>query len=424
MFFACQRGGAVPDWQSGLTRMISARKLGGYLSPARERARADDDGHRPPGALVWFQATTPAHADVALQLAERLPQARPGTHLLMTAEAGMLPEPGPAEDVICRPLPNDTATAAQEFLDRWAPDICVWTAGDLRPTLLGAAHRRGVPLVLADADEARLTRSGWRLLPDATRAALRRFEVILARSPGTESFLRRRQGLRDARISVTGALHEQSRPLPCDEGDREELASLLRGRPVWLAAHLHRDEIDTVLRANSAITRMSHRALLVIVPEDGSDPAAFRAALKDAGLRHVVWSEGDLPDEGTQVILADTPAELGLWYRVAPISFMGGSLIAGMHGSDPNEPAAHGSAILYGPNIRSHLATYSRFAEAGAARIVRDADTLAAAVQQLIPPDQSAAMAHVAWDVATRSAAVMDDLVDLICDMLDRRKAG
>ena len=110
---------------------------------------------------------------------------------------------------------------------------------------------------------------------------------------------------------------------------------------------------------------------------------------------------------------------MGLWYRVAPITFMGSSLEAGQWGRDPNEPAAHGSAILYGPNVRRYLSGYSRFAEAGAARIVRDADTLAAAVQRLIPPDQSAAMAHAAWDVASQSAGVTDKILDLVQDTLD-----
>ena len=171
-------------------------------------------------------------------------------------------------------------------------------------------------------------------------------------------------------------------------------------------------------------SRLSHRLLLILAPADPSDSEAFHKTLRARGLRYVTWSEGALPGEITQAILADTEGEMGLWYRIAPVSFMGSSLIAGYGGSDPNEPAAHGSAILYGPNIRNHIDTYSRLAEAGAARIVHNAETLGAAVQQVLTPDQSAAMAHAAWDVATRGAAVMDRIVDLVQDMLDRRRAG
>jgi 3-deoxy-D-manno-octulosonic-acid transferase len=98
---------------------------------------------------------------------------------------------------------------------------------------------------------------------------------------------------------------------------------------------------------------------------------------------------------------------------------MGSSLRPGMGGSDPNEPAAHGSAIVYGPNVGRYLPSYTRYAEAGAARIVRDADTLSAALSRLIAADQAAAMAHAAWDVASVGAEVTDHILDLVQDTLD-----
>ena len=149
------------------------------------------------------------------------------------------------------------------------------------------------------------------------------------------------------------------------------------------------------------------------------DELSFRATLDREGWRHVIWSEGQLPEETSQVVLVDTEGELGLWYRLCPTTFMGNSLLPGQIGRDPNEPAAHGSAILYGPNVRRYLSSYSRFAEAGAARILRDAETLAGAVTRLIAPDQSAAMAHAAWDVASRGAEVTDKVIDLVQDTLD-----
>ena len=106
-------------------------------------------------------------------------------------------------------------------MDHWSPDICVWTAGDIKPAILGQAQKRGMPMFLVDADEARLSSPGWRWLPSATQQALRRFTMILARNAATEQYLRRRIGVRDTQISVTGALWEESKPLPYAETDRE-----------------------------------------------------------------------------------------------------------------------------------------------------------------------------------------------------------
>jgi len=225
--------------------------------------------------------------------------------------------------------------------------------------------------------------------------------------------------VKDTEISVTGPFQEGAIALGYNESDREDLASLLRGRPVWLGAMIQPTELDTIMDAHRRVSRLAHRSLLVIVPDDPAEGLRFKARLRAQGWRVAVWSEGAMPEETTQVLLADTFGELGLWYRLAPITFMGSSLESGQWGRDPNEPAAHGSAILYGPNVRRYLSSYSRFAEAGGARIVRDSETLAGAVQRLIAPDQSAAMAHAAWDVASQGSEVTDKIMDLVQDTLD-----
>jgi 3-deoxy-D-manno-octulosonic-acid transferase len=199
------------------------------------------------------------------------------------------------------------------------------------------------------------------------------------------------------------------------------MAETLATRPVWLAAMIKPDEFPTVIEAHRQAIRVAHRLMLILVPhrpEDGEDMAA---SLAEQGLRFIRWSDGGFPEETTQVLLADIYEEMGLWYRLSPVTFMGSSLTAGHGGRDPYEPAALGSAILYGPNVGRHIQSYSRFARAGAARIVRDAPTLANAVLRLNEPDQAATMAQAAWQVATEGAEVTDAILERLVDILDRR---
>ncbi|MCR9111629.1 MAG: 3-deoxy-D-manno-octulosonic acid transferase [Rhodobacteraceae bacterium] len=406
--------------------MARSLSLAAYLAYARRNTATGSvpDRPRPDGTLIWCHATLPAHVDALLQLQDRLRMQRPDLVMLLTSHEQQ-PDTSAtrALDVLWQPLPDDSVNAAEAFVTHWRPELCLWTGGDLYPALQSCADRHGIPLYLVDADEALLARPAWRWFPDLPRSLLRQFQRIKARNSDTARFLRR-MGARDSRIEIAGPFIEGAVSLPYSETDREELAAILRGRPVWLGAHLQSGEVDTLLNAHKQVSRLSHRALLVVVPHDPGAAAGFSEALDTSGLRYITWSHGAMPEETTQVILADTDAEMGLWYRLAPISFMGSSLVPGAHGCDPNEPAAHGSAILYGPNIRNFLSSYSRFAEAGAARIVRDADTLAAAVNRLIPPDQSAAMAHAAWDVASQGAALTDRIAEMLHDALDTRQAG
>ncbi|MGX0978155.1 3-deoxy-D-manno-octulosonic-acid transferase [Roseovarius sp. MBR-51] len=404
--------------------MSRSLSLAAYLAYARRAGRPGDvpDQPRPQGQLIWAHAVDAARADTLVHLAERLASQRRGLRLLLTTSGTAPARVGTNSPVLWQPVPEDNLPAAEAFLAHWRPDICVWTGGDLRPALLICASRQKIPLYLVDADETYLERASWRWFPDMPRAVLGLFTEILTRTE-TAARLVRRFGAPERIVSVTGPFQEGAMTLPYNSSEREEMAGLLRSRPIWLASQIQRAELETVLEAHREVSRLAHRSLLIIVPDLNDDHNEIRAILNLQGWRTSVWSEGELPSETTQVILADTPGEMGLWYRLAPVTFMGSSLVSGQHGRDPNEPAAHGSAILYGPNVGRYLNRYSRYAEAGAARIVRDSQTLTAAVQRLIAPDQAAVMAHAAWDVASKGAAVTDRIQDMLLDRLDRLEA-
>lgn len=398
--------------------MAAPLSLAAYLAWVRRGGASAGAGfvptcERPGGAVVWGHATSLEHANALVQLVERLSAQRGNTpdmaggglHLLLTTGDGVQ-LPGHARALtIHQPLEGDTAATAAAFLAHWHPDVCLWTGGDLRPVLLKAADGAGVPLILVDADAALLEPSNWRWLPDTTGALLGRFQKIMARSEATARILRRHSVAED-RLSVTGLFQEGAIALPYDEPLRDEMAGALRGRPIWLAAMITHSELDIVLSAHRQASRLAHRLFLIVVPNDMSETDAFRDTLRHGKWRHAIWSQGGMPEEATQVLLADTPGEMGLWYRLSTISLMGRSLMPGMSGSDPNGPAAHGSAIIYGPNVGRYLPSYKRYAGAGGARIVRDAETLAGALAHLIAADRSATMAHAAWEVATAGAQV------------------
>jgi 3-deoxy-D-manno-octulosonic-acid transferase len=226
-------------------------------------------------------------------------------------------------------------------------------------------------------------------------------------------------GLNPARIDETAPLQAGGLTLPCSDADLIELSRTLAARPVWLAGNLQADEVETVLVAHRQAIRFSHRLLLVLHPSHNDLVESVRGRISEFGFRMIDWSSGAEPDDTTQVLLAPDPADLGLFYRIAPVSFMGSSLVPGYNGRNPFEAATLGSAVLYGPNVRRYMPFYSRLAKAGAARIVKDAETLAAAVTRLIAPDQAAAMAHAGWDVVSQGADLTDRVIELVNNTLD-----
>lgn len=401
--------------------MATSLGLAAYMALARRADPAHPwtaPAPRPvDAAVIWGHATSPDRLRLLCHLHRRLAAQRPGLALWLTTSDMAVP-PVTQPDVVMAALPADALRDCRRFLDHVRPGLCLWTGGHLHPALIAETAARHVPLILLDADEQALDEARFRWLPDVPRATLRHFDRAFAGSANAAQRLLK-QGLPPEAVAVTGAL-DTGGPLPdCDEAQRDALARALAGRALWHAADLRPPEVAPVLAAHRLSLRGAHRQLLILAPADPGHGADIAAVLAAEGWRFVRRADDALPGEATQILLADRPGEAGLWHRLAPVCFLGASLVQGGGGSDPLPAAALGQAILYGPHVGRHLAAYTRLATAGAARMVKDAATLAAALQRLGAPDQAAAMAHAAWEVVTRGAAETDRLVDLLHDALD-----
>lgn len=398
--------------------------LAAYLAFARRQPRkpASFDTPRPKGEVIWLHCSDPARARSLAQLGLRLTHLRDETQKVLITTSGDIP---PAQALpagaIWQPCPSENPADILDFLDHWKPDMLIWLGNLLRPALTVTSAER-MPCMLLEPQSPALENKRWRVGPEPIRATLALFNVILA---DTAAVATRFKSILPETVEVleSGLLTEEAPALSCAESDLEELREALAGRPVWLASRVQPDEIQAVLSAYRAALRLSHRLVLVIVPDTLDVAAQIREQVSAMNWRVASWEDGDFPQRETQVLLTESPEELGLWYRIAPVSFVGSSLYSGQGGRDPLEAAALGSAVLYGPSVGNHLDSYTRLANAGAARIVRDADSLATALIQLAAPDQLASMAHAGWQVISETAEVTDAIIGHAQRLLDGEEA-
>ena len=393
-----------------------ALKIGLTLYGLGHRSEAGKDiprPARPAGQLVWLHAPEATAARGLRELARRL-WLDDGTPCLITCPQLLPDQPG----TLVQPPPPDTPAEARAFLDHWRPDLGLFTEGELRPALLGEAAKRQLPLLMADARAPRLPkdRDGW--FPGVIRGALLCFRWIGALDEASaRSF--RRAGAAPAAVAVTGRLEEPSAALGCIEAERAALAATFATRPVWFAAALPEAEEEAVIAAHRAALRQSHRLLLILLPErpDRAEAISARAEAEDWAIAHRAREEE--PEAQTELFLVDNPAEIGLWYRLAPITFLGGSLSGTGALRDPMEAAALGSAILHGPRAGLHGAAFGRLGAARAARAVASAQDLAEALGDLLAPDRAARLAQAAWTVASDGAEATEALLARIRATLD-----
>ncbi|WP_128254501.1 3-deoxy-D-manno-octulosonic acid transferase [Falsirhodobacter deserti] len=176
------------------------------------------------------------------------------------------------------------------------------------------------------------------------------------------------------RMLLKASVAADDAPLPPMPHPREE---------TLLAASTHPGEDEVMLDAFGAQSRFRW---LVIAPRHPVRGPDIEALAQARGLTVARRGAGAAPS--AQVYVADTLGEMGLWYRAAAVTVIGGSFVP-KGGHTPFEPAAHGSALVHGPDVANFTEVFaSLHAEGGA--VAATAQSLAPLLDGLDPQRQAA----------------------------------
>lgn len=364
-----------------------------------------------------MHAATADEVGAAPALARELSRLRgEPVHALVTTSSAHPAIPALSRGAILQLAPGDTQGSVNRFLDHWRPDLGLVLGLPDRPNLIAAAGTRGIPLFLAAAERG--TISQRRRLSYLPASLLTYFRICFAASAADAEVLERHLE-KSVPVEIAGPFCDTTHPPGCYEAERDTLAQLLGGRPVWLAADVTDAEVPAMEKAHRKAFRAAHRLLLILVPRN-PDSGAEAARLFDAeGWQVARRSLGEEPDRDVQVYVADTEDELGLWYRLAPMAFMGGTFDRDAVPTDPYDAATLGSAVLHGPALGPAPSRFLRLGKAGATVSVQSPETLGEEVQTLLAPDKTATLAEAAWSVTTESAHVVARLAEQMDLALD-----
>lgn len=384
------------------------------LGQRRDAGPGSPRPQRPAGGLVWLHAPAESQASPMLALARRLVD-DDGVAVLLTCPL----ELPPREGVIHQPPPIDTPAETRAFLDHWRPDIAVFSDGELRPSILHETGERRIPLLMVNGRAPHFLRERDAWYPGLMRSALMRFAEICTVDEASARLFRK-AGAPLSSVAVTGRMEEESAALPCLEAERAALARLLAARPVWFAAGLPLAEEAAVITVHRTILQQAHRLLLILMPADPAEAEPLAKRLEDQeGWVVARRMREEEPDAAIEVLVVDNPAEYGLWYRLAPVTFLGGSLSGTGPTRNPMEAAALGSALLHGPKTGRFGPALGRLGAARAARAVASASDLADSLGDLLSPDRAARLAQSAWAVASDGAEATERLLGRMRKLMD-----
>ncbi|HJW40020.1 MAG TPA: 3-deoxy-D-manno-octulosonic acid transferase [Rhizomicrobium sp.] len=366
---------------------------------------------RPEGRLVWVHGASNGECLAALPLIEALTEN--GVNVLITSgtvTSAELMDTRLPKAAIHQFVPIDTPGATERFLSYWKPDVGLFVDSDLWPNLILGAHARGVKLALVNARISQRSFAGWRWARKTVAAILSAFDVCLAQD---DEIAARFRVLGAPDVRVVGSLKEDAPPLPFDADALAGLKAAIGARPVLLAAQTHPGEDETILPAHDALRRTHQNLLTIVVPRHPARGADI-AMLCDTR-SWVRRSEGGTVTDETAVYIADTMAELGLFYRLAPFAFVGGTLIP-VGGHNPLEPARLHCAVMAGPHVYNSASAFQAIFAAQGQGQVRSSAEIATLAGRLL---DSPAEARALGDAAARGAASLGGAVAKTIDVID-----
>ena len=394
-------------------RLLNARVRKGKEDPMRVTERLGIASlRRPPGPLIWLHGVSVGEALSILPLAERIKKDRPDVTVLVTTgtltSAEIMAKRLP-KDILHQFAPVDGPMAVANFLDYWQPNLGILVESELWPNLLTMARDRRIPMALVSARITRKTVEGWQRAPGLARNLMDSFAHIWPQDQDSADKLT----ALGARIEGQVNLKLSGEALPYDKGEFSRLSALIGDRPIVVAASTHEDEEDALVQA---LDKLADRLFLILVPRHPERAVSIAKALDQNNYSFAWRSRREPITEHTDIYLADTLGELGLFMRLADVVVMGGSFAPALGGGtvgghNPLEPARLGKPIVSGPDCANWLEVTRLLKQAKALTSVLSPSELPDVVGPLLHDPQSARdMGERARRAATEASAGLDRL--------------
>lgn len=416
---------ATPAVYHGFSRLaapaidiwLAHRRRQGKEDKVRFAERLGRPGRaRPDGRLAWAHAASVGESLAVLPLAERLNAE--GLNVLITSgtvtSARVLEKRLPA-GMLHQFVPIDRPSAVRRFLDHWRPDMAIWVESELWPNLVLAAAARAIPMAMVNARMSERSARRWRHMPRLIAPLLGAFGACLAQS---EADGKRLQELGAKSVILAGNIKYDAAPLPVDETALDKLQLEIGERPHWLAASTHPGDEAAAAEAHMALAGAIPGLLTLIAPRHPERTSEFVEMLRARGLVVATRSSGAAIDADTDIYVADTLGEMGLFYRLAGPVFIAGSL-ASHGGHNPVEAALLKNALLAGPDMRNFDDACQALERVGALGRIERADDLAGALKPLLRDSElSRTQAESAYSAACSLGGASDRAMTEILRLL------
>ncbi|MCI7421165.1 MAG: 3-deoxy-D-manno-octulosonic acid transferase [Alphaproteobacteria bacterium] len=370
---------------------------------------------RPDGRLIWLHGASVGESISMLPLINRLLEIYPDAHVMVTTgtttSAEVMAKRLP-ERAFHQYLPIDNPVFAARFVRHWQPTIALWFESEFWPAMLSTIKRRNIPLILINGRISNKSFKRWQQFDFVIKEILDCFTACLGQSE-EDAYRLRALGAKDA--MCLGNLKYAGLPIPVDEEKKKEIQDEIGSRPVWLVSSTHSDEESKIGRYLKELSAKHEGLLTIIAPRHPTRGVEIQNILKEKyQLKTALRSANEKITPETEVYIADTIGEMGIWYELCPIVFIGGSLIP--HGGQNfMEPSRCRDAVIVGPHMHNFTDAMNRAKRAdGIIQVDETVDLIDMVDQLLSNKELLEAKRSLAYNWATSEAKVLDGIAEKI----------
>lgn len=379
---------------------------------------------RPDGKLVWMHGASVGESLSILPLIERILKDHAGWSVLVTTgtiTSARLMEERLPDGAIHQYVPVDRVSYIRRFLEHWKPDLALWVESEFWPNMVIETRASAIPMVILNGRMSSASFSGWLKNHAMIKRILSSFQLVLAQSNLDADRFRT---LGASNIATPGNLKFASGALPVNDTALQTLLDQVGARPCWLAASTHNGEETACGQVHQSLKGEIGGLLSIIVPRHPERGPSIVDELKRRGLNVVCRTSNDAITPETDIYVADTLGELGLFYRLCDVVFIGKTLTGG-GGQNPIEPAQLSCALIFGPDMSNFEDSSQKLIDVGGARQIETVQSLTLAIQDLLNDEPMRIhAANAALNMAQSEADVLDRVAHHLAPYFQYAQSG
>ena len=309
---------------------------------------------REDGNLVWIHAASVGESLSILPIINKLENTKSISQILLTTgttSAAKIVMKKLSSKTVHQYLPLDTPLFNARFLKHWKPAYAIFVESEIWPNLILQIKQMKIKLAIINGRMTLNSYNKWLRFKKSSELIFKSFDLCLTQNQES-SFFYKKLGINNT--YYTGNLKFSSNKFEVKEDAYNELKKMFKGRKVFLAASTHLGEEKMISEITNKIRELKQEFITIIVPRHPN-----RSKLLDqmSNSKVVIRSANGQIDQSTDIYLADTFGELGMFYKLADFIFIGGSFVP-HGGQNPIEAAYFCNNIFHGKYVENFLEVY------------------------------------------------------------------